>query len=85
MVLVRFILNPIAKKSYQLVVLLVHEAALFAFLPFDDALPYGLLTLGLYVVYFLAMVIILWLRYFDIRPKNNQDLFFALERVLILK
>ncbi len=85
MVLVRFILNPIAKKSYQLVVLFIHEAALFAFLPFDKALPYGLLTLGLYVLYFLAMASILFLRYYDIRPKNNQDFFFALERVLILK
>jgi len=85
MVLVRFILNHLAKKSYQVFVFAFHEVVLFAFLPVDAATRYGLITLGIYAVYFGLMSVLLALRYYDIKPKNHNSLFFVLERVLILK
>ena len=85
MALVRFILNPIAKKSYQVLISLVHEVVLFVFLPLEDALYYTALTTGLYSVYFGLMILFSVLRYYDRTPRDRESLYFTLERVLILK
>ncbi len=85
MVFVRFILKPLAKKSYQLVLYLAHEAILFTCLPYNDAITYSLLTTGVYGVYFGLMLFFLALRYHDLHPKNKDSAYYALDNILILK
>jgi hypothetical protein len=64
---------------------MIHEVVLFVFLPLEDALYYTALTTCVYGVYFGFVLLFLLLRYYDKKPTDNQSLFFALERILILK
>lgn len=64
---------------------MIHEVVLFVFLPFEDALYYTALTTGIYSIYFGLIIWFALLRYYDMKPRDNQSLFFALERILILK
>jgi hypothetical protein len=84
MTFVKFILPPLAKKRYQVVLFLAHEAVLFVCLPFWDALPYGAVTFGVWSLYFLVLIGLLYRRYYDLHSKDY-GLFFSLERILILK
>jgi hypothetical protein len=84
MVLVRFILNHLAKKSYQLIVLAIHEAVILYSFPAEQIPFYTGITFGFYGIYFGLLVFLATLRYYDIKPKTH-NLTFYLERILILK
>jgi hypothetical protein len=85
MTLVSFILTPLAKKSYQLVVFAFHEVVLFTALPFDEAMVYGKLTLWVYLVYFGVQIGILLIRFYDVFPEKKNHFLKQLEQVLVLK
>jgi hypothetical protein len=84
MVLVRFILNHLAKKSYQLIVLAIHEAVILYSFPAEQIPFYTGITFGFFALYFGLVALLATMRFYDIKSKNS-DLMFYLEKILILK